>query len=558
MSQESPHSGLANQATVVEALRRDLRTGERFDRLTRLACRVLDVPMAGVSLVGERRQWLISTAGFHLESLPRSSSFCTETVERAEMHVIRDPADHARFAQNPFVLSAPPVRLYAGCPLHSAEGVPVGTLFVLDRRKRRLTDEDMENLQELAALADEVLSGMGVEGLVGAVSDEVAGEGTIASDVFRQIFMRAVVGMLLSDTSGVLTDADPAAARALGYERDDIVGRDAEAFTHDDDTSYSKTMFSRLQQGSSQRYQVEKRYLRKDGEVMWGRLTVTRIAGSTEAGCVLGILEDISEQVWARNELLRYQTELEEAKEAAEAANRNKSEFLAKMSHELRTPLNSVIGFAKIMMRKGDGMDPKLGSYLERIHANGLHLLGLINDILDLSKVEAGKLEIQLAPVSLSDLVKETVTELEGWVNGRSVALVADLPDGCPPLQTDRAKLKQILINLVGNALKFTMDGRVVVRVVPDSDGGPPLAVEVEDEGPGIPPDRLDAIFEAFQQADNSIARRYEGTGLGLTISRSLAQLLGFRLGVESQLGSGSTFRVDLKPDRPRGRIQVA
>ena len=100
MSQESPHSGLANQATVVEALRRDLRTGERFDRLTRMACRVLDVPMAGVSLVGERRQWLISTAGFHLESLPRSSSFCTATVERAEMHVIRDPADHARFAHS--------------------------------------------------------------------------------------------------------------------------------------------------------------------------------------------------------------------------------------------------------------------------------------------------------------------------------------------------------------------------------------------------------------------------------------------------------------------------
>jgi len=558
MDKMPPGGAEPARAKVVEALNMGLAPNERFDRITRLACRVLEVPLAGLSLVGERRQWFLSTAGFELTGMPRDVSFCAETLDEDRIHVIKNPADETRFEKNPFVVSSPPVRFYAGHPLCTAEGIRVGTLFVMDRRKRKMDDADLDGLRELAALAEAEIGVVRAEDLAHwSGGDGTPGSGP-ADDVFTQIFLRAGVGMAVSDSNGSVIRANPAVARVLGRSVEEIVGEDAEAFTHPDDVASSKRAFHRLEDGDHERYQVEKRYIRSDGDIMWGRLTVTRLKGCSDDGCVLGILEDITEHVWARQELLRYQDELEGAKEAVEEANRNKSEFLAKMSHELRTPLNSVIGFAKIVGKKIGDDDPKLHSYLDRILANGVHLLGLINDILDLSKVESGKLELQLGQVSIRDLVIETITQLEGNVDPSRLQLVADVADGQDPLLTDRARLKQILINLVGNAVKFTTEGQVRVSVVDDPAGGPPLAIDVVDTGPGIAPERLDAIFDAFQQADNSSSRKFEGTGLGLTISRSLSQVLGFDLHVESRVGVGSTFRIDLKPGRPRRSVNAA
>jgi signal transduction histidine kinase/CheY-like chemotaxis protein len=239
------------------------------------------------------------------------------------------------------------------------------------------------------------------------------------------------------------------------------------------------------------------------------------------------------------------EAELRAAKDAAEATNRAKSEFLSNMSHELRTPLNSVIGFANILLKnKANTLAAQDIAYLGRIVANGKHLLGLINGILDLSKIEAGRVEVEVASVDLGALVRSTVMELEGQVQGKPLALVATVPENLEPLQTDGAKLKQILINLIGNALKFTQRGTVTVRVVRDELSGHAQRIDVVDTGIGIPADRMQAIFEAFQQADSSTSRQYGGTGLGLTITRSLAQMMGFDIKVESTLGSGSTFSV--------------
>ncbi|HKS05324.1 MAG TPA: MHYT domain-containing protein [Gemmatimonadaceae bacterium] len=239
------------------------------------------------------------------------------------------------------------------------------------------------------------------------------------------------------------------------------------------------------------------------------------------------------------------EAELRAAKDAAEATNRAKSEFLSNMSHELRTPLNSVIGFANILLKnKGNNLGPQDIAYLGRIVANGKHLLGLINGILDLSKIEAGRVELEVGSVDLGALIRSTVMELEGQVQGKPLALVATVPENLQPLQTDGAKLKQILINLIGNALKFTQRGTVTVRVVRDESTGQAQRIDVVDTGIGIPADRMQAIFEAFQQADSSTSRQYGGTGLGLTITRSLAQMMGFDIKVESTLGFGSTFSV--------------
>jgi PAS domain S-box-containing protein len=250
--------------------------------------------------------------------------------------------------------------------------------------------------------------------------------------------------------------------------------------------------------------------------------------------------------VFARDATRRHQVEaaLRRAKKEAERASETKSDFLASMSHELRTPLNSIIGFSNILLRKGIELPERERGYLDRIQANGRHLLLLINEILDLSKIEAGHMELVPEPVELVALVEETVGQLEAQVAGRPVRLGWEVSGTPDPVLADPARLKQVIINLIGNALKFTESGEVVVHVDTEADGRTPIRLRVRDTGIGIPEDRLDAIFRAFEQADAGTSRRYGGTGLGLAISSSLCALMGFDLHVQSQVGVGSEFSV--------------
>ncbi|HWA41442.1 MAG TPA: ATP-binding protein, partial [Gemmatimonadales bacterium] len=246
----------------------------------------------------------------------------------------------------------------------------------------------------------------------------------------------------------------------------------------------------------------------------------------------------------------RLVVELRQSRDAAEDASRTKSEFLATMSHELRTPLNSVIGFANLLLKnRAKNLSEQDLQFLGRIRDNGTHLLGLINDILDVSKIEAGKMEVRPVPTDLAPLIRETVSQLGGQAGGRPVELRAEALDGASSVEVDPARLKQVLINLIGNALKFTERGSVTVRLV--TDGGRPVRIDVTDTGIGIPPDRLDAIFDAFTQAEATTERRFGGTGLGLTISRSLLRLMGADLQVTSEVGRGSTFSVVLPGPGP-------
>ena len=256
----------------------------------------------------------------------------------------------------------------------------------------------------------------------------------------------------------------------------------------------------------------------------------------------------------------RAEEALRVAKDEAEAANKAKSDFLANMSHELRTPLNSVIGFTNIMLKNKDGrLNEKDVGFLDRVLSNGKHLLALINEVLDLAKVEAGRMELIIEDVDLAHLCVETVQQLEGQAKTKdgAVALLTDVPDEVALVETDSAKLKQVIINLIGNALKFTERGSVTVRLDLGPDGKTPVGISVVDTGIGIPADRLEAIFQAFQQAEAGTSRKYGGTGLGLALSRSICLLMGYDLIVESEIGKGSTFRIVLGERAVRSRREA-
>jgi len=273
---------------------------------------------------------------------------------------------------------------------------------------------------------------------------------------------------------------------------------------------------------------------RSDGR--WIRVSERR----TAPGGVVATYGDITELKHRETELDNLVHEIAVARDAAETANRAKSQFLANMSHELRTPLNAILGYTELMAEGTYGeLCEEMLEVLKRLETNGRHLLGLINDVLDLSKIEAGQLVLELSDYCIQDIAQTVRSTLEPLAADKKLAFKVEVPAELPPGRGDGRRLTQVLINLVGNAIKFTDAGEVAIKT--EANNGS-FYVTVRDTGPGISAADQAKLFQEFQQADNAIARKKGGTGLGLAISKRIIEMHGGRIWVESQPGHGSTF----------------
>jgi PAS domain S-box-containing protein len=348
------------------------------------------------------------------------------------------------------------------------------------------------------------------------------------------------------DVEGRITFCNDALCALTGWRRAELMGEswwDKIAIPSDD---FRRIFSDGIHAGSIPAH-YESEITCRDGTrrlIEWDNTILRNSDGRVSGTASLGV--DVTDRK-------RYEAQLLRARDDAESASRAKSDFLSRMSHELRTPLNSVIGFANVMRKNKSGRlsNEEIG-FLDRIVANGQHLLALVNNVLDISKVEAGRLVVTTGPVAIDELVRDVIAQLEGAPRAAGVALRADVPARIAQIESDGVLLRQVLINLTGNALRFTQEGSVVVAAEADAKTGRPLRVHVRDTGIGIDPSRHKAIFEPFEQADPTTHRTYGGTGLGLSISRSICEALGFSLTVSSEPGKGSTFTLDMsKSDRP-------
>ena len=430
--------------------------------------------------------------------------------------------------------------------LHDATGAPVTRLgFVLDisERQRAAQAQAAHQAAELAAQRQARIAALNL------MDDAQAArrEAEATAETLRMLSMaieQSTESVEISELAGRITYVNDAFLRQTGYTREEVLGRTAQEHTPD--------LWATLRQGQAWRGELHEQ--RKDGSARVALAVITPIRGpdGQVTHCV-AVKEDITEKKRMSAELDDHRhhleqlvaqrtTELEHARAQAEAANRAKSTFLASMSHEIRTPMNAILGFTHLLRR--ETATPLATDRLDKIEGAARHLLNVINDILDLSKIEAGKIELAQDDFTLDEVLGHVATLIgeSAAAKGLGVRLETDAIGHA--LCGDVTRLRQSLLNLAGNAVKFTAQGHISLRArrLAEQDERCQVRFEVEDTGIGIAPEVVPHLFQAFQQADASTTRRFGGTGLGLAITRRLAQLMGGDAGVDSTPGVGSCF----------------
>lgn len=554
------------------------------DSIAEVAAMLAGCPIGLVSIVDEDRQWFRGCRGLGVRETSRDVSFCAYAVLERRTQFVEDATQDVRFADNELVTGPPGIRMYAGAPLLAAGGEVLGTLCVIDTVARRLNETQLRGLESLARVVSERVQAeaRAVDAELGRARQrdetselaaaksrlefELARRDALEEELREQAAARTAAERLsglrqaaldtagivaITDAKGTILHVNENFCRISGYRTEELLGQNHRLLNSGHHPkSFFTEMYRTIASGRPWRAEICNRA--KNGNEYWVDTTIVPMAG--ESGKVeqyLALRIDITSNVENTRALERQRAELAEARERADAASRAKSEFLANMSHEIRTPLTAILGYADMLREEGDlsAAPPSRLQTLDTIRSAGQHLLTVINDILDLSKIEAGRMTVELVEVSLAGLLAEVASLVRPRAAGKGVELHVGLETAVPgKIRCDPTRLRQVMMNLAGNAVKFTEEGRIDLWAgVSRGSGGERLVIAVEDTGVGLTREQAGQLFAAFVQADTKVTRRFGGTGLGLVISRRLAELMGgtVRL-VRSEEGKGSRFEAEI------------
>ena len=641
---------------------------EAFDRITRIAAHLLQVPIALISLVDETRQWFKSNYGLAAKETPRDLGFCAHTILYNHLLVVPDATDDPRFSSCPLVVGDPNIRFYAGAPLRTPDGFVLGTLCVIDRDKREFSEDQLQILQDLAdsvidelelrrankqasehlrerdemleklnrnttflttvlnSTADGIItldkhgiiqsfnktaqvffgyddkeiigqhfnllleySAEEIEKILNLISEdtdrshlkhsvielngkrkdgtnlplEVAisatsqDNNTLFTAIIRNISgrlksqqqlrdnearLRAIVntaidGIITISGIGIVESANKAAERIFGYSEIELVGQNIKILMPE---AYSKNhdgYLKNYREGGAPKIigiGREVTGMRKDGSQFPMDLSVAQL-DLGNARLYTGIVRDITERKKTEQELV-------DATADAEKANNAKSDFLSRMSHELRTPLNAIIGFGELLEMQDPS--PVEHEYIDHILKAGRHLTSLINEVLEIARIESGNQSFSLEPVEITQLIEDCCGLMMPLAAERNIKFISDLYlQSENYIQTDVQRVKQVLLNVISNAIKYNEQGGTIDISI--TAGVKNTRISVHDAGPGIPVSEHDKVFEVFKRLE-SIDDNVEGSGVGLALSKALISAMGGNMGVTSSTGSGSTFWFEL------------
>ncbi|MEW7847891.1 ATP-binding protein [Massilia aurea] len=483
---------------------------ERFDRLTRLACRLLGVPISLIALVDTDRQWFKSRVGIDLHETTRVTSFCTHTIQHEHGLVIADARLDPRFANNPFVTGAPDVRAYAGIPLAAPDGSRVGALCVIDTQVRHFDDDQMATLRDLAAIAGDEL--------------RARPAGRPAPEGWEKALVAHLPdGILMLNAQGNIVAANPAAEMLFGASGAMLAGRPLRELMDEDLLRLRRTGL--LQEGA--RYEALARRL--DGSHFPVEFSYCRMMWAARPKYAVTV-RDISQR--------------REVEERNRATDERRRRHFATATHELRTPMSSVLGFSELLLKRD--FDPAVSRELvEIIHRESGRLVDLVNQLLDLARIEAGgRAELRIDAVPVAELMTRTLACLEGL--GQAHRVSSDIALGLPPLAADAQKMQQALTNIISNSIKYSAPGTPILLSATPERWGERLmvAIRVRDQGIGMTPQQQAQVFDAFYRVDSESSA--PGSGLGLTILKEIVDLHGGRIALESEVNVGTEITLYL------------
>ncbi len=537
-----------------------------YDDLASLAAQVCSTPIALIAFLDSDRLWIKSSVGLAVSDVPRYAALCTQVIHDSKMLVIPDAAEDPRFASNPRKATEPGIRFYASVPLLTSEGLAVGALCVIDLVPRELASEQLE---ALGVLARQVSAQLELRRRLAELAQAVT-ERSRAQEELDLMFTLSVDMLCIAGFDGYFKRLNPAWEKTLGYTQQELFARPYLEFVHAEDRPDTLHVAEDISRGANL-ISFENRYLCKDGTCRWLAWTATPwveeqlifaaardITGRKQAEQALRLTASQLEaakraQEETTSRLAQLVKELETAKLRAEESAVAKSEFLANMSHEIRTPLNAIVGMTDLVLQTK--LTPEQRECLNVVRDSTESLMTLVNDVLDFSKIEARKIELENEEFNLREVLEDTLRILALRAHQKGLELISDIrPDIPDLLMGDSARLRQVVMNVVGNAIKFTQEGEVVLRADLDSlaSDKAQLRFSVSDTGIGIAVEREKLIFEAFAQGDSSTTRKYGGTGLGLAIASQLVALMGGRIWHESTLNKGTTFYFTIRLDLPR------